>query len=125
MSTCSNSVECKNCTFDNNEGSYGGALYVDFVKLYNNTFKNNYSRNDGGAIYSNNGTENERIEGNTFENNRARRNGGAIFIYTIGKYIKNNTFVNNEASYASALIYYSIKGVTADQIRNSMGNTGL
>ena len=122
---CANSVECRNCTFDNNEGSYGGALYVDFVKLYNNTFKNNYSRNDGGALYSNNGTENERIEGNTFENNRARVNGGAIFIYTIGKYIKNNTFVNNEASYASALIYYVSKGVTADQIRNSMGNTGL
>ena len=120
---CASYVECRNCTFDNNEGSYGGALCVHFVKLYNNTFKNNYSRNDGGALYSGNGTENERIEGNTFENNKAKNRGGAIRISTIGKYFKNNTFVNNEASYRPDLIFYYMKDVTSEQIANS--NTGL
>lgn len=120
---CANYVECRNCTFDNNEGSYGGALCVHFVKLYNNTFKNNYSRNDGGALYSGNGTENERIEGNTFENNKAKRYGGAIKISTVGHHFRNNTFVNNEASLGTAIAYSYLKVITSEQIANN--NTGL
>ena len=120
---CANSVECKNCTFDNNEGSFGGAILANKLKLYNNTFKNNYSRNDGGAIYSGNGTENERIEGNTFENNKAKRYGGAIRINTVGHHFRNNTFVNNESTWGNAILYSYLKVVTSEQIANN--NTGL
>ena len=120
---CANSVECKNCTFDNNEGSFGGAILANKLKLYNNTFKNNYSRNDGGAIYSGNGTENERIEGNTFENNKAKRYGGAIRINTVGHHFRNNTFVNNESTWGNSLLYSYLKVITSEQIANN--NTGL
>ncbi|SDB61195.1 hypothetical protein SAMN02910317_03272, partial [Ruminococcaceae bacterium FB2012] len=50
----------------------------------------------------------------------------ALRMNTVGHHFRNNTFVNNEASFGAAITYrYKAEGLTWEQVKNSMGNTGL
>ncbi|MBR0147150.1 MAG: hypothetical protein IJM25_10900 [Eubacterium sp.] len=58
-------IECRNCTFDKNRGTFGGAIRSWQLRIYNCTFKNNYASELGGALYTINGESGEGfIEGN-------------------------------------------------------------
>jgi len=84
------------CTFNNNTGDYGGAIYGEKVTIYNSTFNNN-TGDYGGAIYGDQLT----IYNSTFNNNKATNNGGAIDEYTLTIY--NSTFNNNTADSGGAI----------------------
>ncbi len=88
-----------NCTFDNNTATHGGAININASDniIADNTFKNNKATNNGGAIYLENGNENQ-ISNNELTKNSAY-NGGAIYLYqTEFSTLKNNLFTNNVAT---------------------------
>ncbi|OQD58824.1 adhesin-like protein [Methanobrevibacter arboriphilus JCM 13429 = DSM 1125] len=89
-----------NCTFANNTGRDGGAIYNygSNIIIINNNFINSYATSNGGAIY--NYGANAIINNNNFTNNTAISNdgGGAIHNYGANINITNNNFINNNAA---------------------------
>jgi predicted outer membrane repeat protein len=126
-----NYCKINDCTFEENKGSYGGAVYIrGYKNIFDNCkFINNYASAYGGAIDiggSYNSIYNSTFIGNskpyaggavcldgvknlihncTFKDNTALYYGGAIDIY--GKYntIDNCTFDENTASYYAGAVY--------------------
>ena len=99
------SVKIENCTFINNIGYSGGALYAhdSKINITNSSFIGNHARNSGGAIYSI--TVVISITNCTFENNSAE-NGGAICTLNKAMFtICGNTFINNTAMFYGGAIF--------------------
>ena len=118
-------VDVYHSTFSNNTNlsettGGGGALYTNDVAIYYSKFFNNYSTNDGGAIYSQG--SNDIISHCLIKNNTADNDGGGIYGGTLKIYnseisyntadngggicatssiIVNSTIVNNNASAVS------------------------
>ena len=101
-----------NCTFNNNNAYYGGA--ITDVNAVNCTFNSNTATNEGGAVYegsavnctfnSNHATYGGAIyEGSavncTFNSNTATNEGGAVY----GGSAVNCTFNSNHAAYGGAV----------------------
>ncbi|MBQ6512916.1 right-handed parallel beta-helix repeat-containing protein, partial [Methanobrevibacter sp.] len=96
----------ENCTFTNNKGVYGGAIYMN--KEYNSKpvvgttilnceFSGNTATKGGGAIYSE--SKENLIQYSKFTNNKATGGlGGAVFISGSDNEILNNVFTSNTAS---------------------------
>jgi len=94
-----------NCTFKDNEGYFGGAIYChttgSIVTLTDCSFQNNKGRL-GGAVYINNNSV-LYAQGCTFKENTAIEasgsggHGGAIWINQSKIYILNSTFIGNSA----------------------------
>lgn len=112
------------CTFENNAamGSFasGGAVTITGFdgeskpQFLNCIFRNNFSNELGGAIHSNDNTQNQTIMVNClFDGNEANR-GGAIHVGsgTVATY--NCTFVNNKADKGSSS--YSTGGTYTQHI---------
>lgn len=96
------SLKIINCTFNNNQAKYGGALYTQIGgnEIINCTFKDNTATETGGAIQIN-GNDN-LIENCIFTNNKATaKNGGAIAFIDDNANNNNkiigNTFTGNTA----------------------------
>ena len=121
-----NNVDVYHSTFTNNTNlsettGGGGALYTNDVAIYYSKFFNNYSTNNGGAIYTQGG--NDIISHCLIKNNTADNLGGGIYgatslkiynseisyntadngggIYATSSSIVNSTIVNNNASAVS------------------------
>ncbi|MBQ4547928.1 MAG: right-handed parallel beta-helix repeat-containing protein [Bacteroidales bacterium] len=120
-----NKVDVYHSTFTNNTNlsettGGGGALYTNDVAIYYSKFFNNYSTNNGGAIYSQG--SNDIISHCLIKNNTADNDGGGIYggtlkiynseisyntadngggICATGSSIVNSTIVNNNASAVS------------------------
>ena len=105
-----------NCTFENNHGSKGAAIYEG--SAINCTFIHNHlsdgSQGPGGAIYNTDAFNCTFINNNavfggamyggsasncTFIGNTAYKNGGAIYASSV----ENSTFINNSASNGGAV----------------------
>ena len=77
-------VDLVNCSFKYNraEGAsskcYGGAIRTYTAKVISCIFRENYSENHGGAIFTN--TFSEAVKNCTFYFNQAREDGGAVYI---------------------------------------------
>ena len=126
-------VNINNCTFINNTGEYGGAIYIENAKLdiRNSKFIENQAYNYGGAISGENNAE--IIIKNTSFNGCFSQNdaGGAIYlksssltgdclnitschalfggaITSLKSTLKltNSYFESNNAEYAGASVYY-------------------
>ena len=121
-----NNVDVYHSTFTNNTNlsetsGGGGALYTNDVAIYYSKFFNNYSTNDGGAIYSQG--SNDIISHCLIKNNTADNDGGGIRgtslkiynseisyntadngggIHATSSIIVNSTIVNNNASAENA-----------------------
>lgn len=99
-----------NCTFINNHGSAGGAIFAYAnLTVEDSTFLNNTAINSGGAIYS---TKKDLTLNNIYIENSSAKYGGAIYLqqnrgntWIDGVphpwkdifHITNSTFVNNKA----------------------------
>lgn len=105
--------QIRDCNFTNNNGIYehpswgwgeGVAIdtHADNTLIENCLFENNHAKNNGGAISSALGSNNEIINC-TFINNTADNNAGAILIRDSTVKVENCTFINNSASYGSAI----------------------
>ena len=94
-------VQIKNCTFTNNSGTAGGAIYTyrAFIVITNCSFYDNSSNEGGGgAIYSdisNLTVDNCIFNNNVTVNDNANMGGGAILNYSFTANISNCTFNNN------------------------------
>ncbi len=90
----------------------GAAIRIDnegtAPTIINNTFIDNYSTYQGGAIYIEDASP--RIVGNQFINNRSERNGGAISARTLegpgqAPVIEGNVFIGNTAAGTGGAVY--------------------
>ncbi|MBQ0128384.1 MAG: leucine-rich repeat protein, partial [bacterium] len=137
----------QNCVFENNQGSYGGAVYGGYdsrVTLVNCTFRNNTASTSGGAVfayggslsgclftsnqakyggavYANSSSVETEIENCDFRKNVASTSGGAIYTHA-GRYA-NCLFENNRANYGGGLYvdnrYGSSEFINCDIVNNS------
>lgn len=113
------------CTFVDNTGEYGGAIYAAFgtLTLENCTFDANSALNNGGAIDSENDTLTitncvfigNVADGYPFEGNTFPAQGGAIYINGVTANIDNSTFTQNQAytQNYNASTYYGSGGAIA------------
>ena len=95
-----------NCTFINNTGNQGGAIWNNGSYMYveYSNFTNNTVYGDGGAIW-NNGTG-MHVEYSNFTNNTAYGDGGAI--YNLGDQLNvfYSSFIDNTAYFTNNTTYY-------------------
>ena len=112
----SGDVSITDCTFQNNNASYGGAVMLygstGDVCIIDCTFQNNIA-GYGGAVLLYGSTGNVSIIGCTFQNNTASlRNGGAVLLYgsTGNVSITDCTFQNNNASFGGAMMFEGSTG---------------
>ncbi len=123
---CSPTV--RNCLFEGNSASFGGAMYNpgntantgnignSDPNLTNCSFKGNSAAISGGAMYNQgvgvNATSNPMLTNCSFQNNSAPR-GGAMYNYgdsfgTSNPVLTNCSFQNNSASEGGAMYSYGI-----------------
>lgn len=98
-------VNLNNCTFINNTGEYGGAIYMDggYLDIKNSLFLNNYAYNYGGAIACEYNSQ-VTIDKSRFINSRSLNDaGGAIYLKS-SKITANNVNVSNsKATFGGAI----------------------
>ncbi len=90
--------------FYDNEAEKGGAIALYTAgsnTVNNNRFISNRSTTNGGAIYLDG--ENNQIQDNHFELSQADE-GGALDMNSMNNVCLRNTFVNNQASWAGAVL---------------------
>ena len=98
-------VNLDNCTFKNNTGYYGGAIYLNGGTLTaaNTRFIDNYARSYGGAIAC---EESSRVTFTdcTFENDYSIFNaGGAVYARNSSLTVTNSNFTNCSATFGGAI----------------------
>ena len=103
-------VDLDNCSFYNNSiaGSvfkcYGGAIRAYTAKVINCIFRENYSENHGGAIFTN--TFSDAVKNCTFYFNQAREDGGAVYINNENDVLFTQcTFIINRCKDQGGAIY--------------------
>ncbi|WP_407415082.1 right-handed parallel beta-helix repeat-containing protein [Methanobrevibacter sp.] len=118
------------CLFESNrvtsDYGYGGAIYVDNAEISNSTFKKNYAKASGGAVYAFGLT---LLGSNSFEDNTAGKHGGAIYTSIFTDDVKYAKFINNTAEngYGGAIHIYSENKVAFSQcifVNNHCGQGG-
>ena len=145
-------VNINNCTFINNTGEYGGAIYIENAKLdiRNSKFIENQAYNYGGAISGENNAE--IIIKNTSFNGCFSQNdaGGAIYLKSsslIGDCLNitschalfggaitslkstlkltNSYFESNNAEYAGASLYYMYGTLSLENGNNTYNSSDI
>jgi len=90
-----------NGEFIGNSAQNGGAIAAKYGNIKKVSFKNNYAKNDGGAVYF-------ALSGSTvdcnFTNNRATHSGGAVYVHEKCNVV-NCSFADNTADYNGGAVY--------------------
>jgi predicted outer membrane repeat protein len=84
----------------------GGAVFADLAAVANSnnaSYVNNYAKNNGGAIYTNNSTLNVSGTSTQFTGNSTTLHGGAIFSYQSTSTIVGATLSNNTSPQGAAV----------------------
>ena len=114
-----------NCTFNNNiaERENGGAIYyangLSAPKISNSTFTNNYSHDDGGAIYVSAHTDID-IGNTVFRYNESRNIGGAIYLGQLrstNHYFRNVTIEYNKCGKEGGGVFADACGCNTADIK--------
>ena len=112
ISTCTSRVAVSNCTFRNNSGKEGGAMYVEKsedVVVSNSSFSFNKASDGGGAIYCADSTISTKGPIFSFSNSAETSNGGYAYFSNCHveaipngeyEYHSNNRALNGGAIYA-------------------------
>ena len=105
------------CSITDNSGGEGGGMFIDdgVVDLVNCLFRDNYSDDDGGAVFANS-SDGTYITDCVFENNRCDNCGGALFIDNKKVVISGAIMTGNVANDHGGAIY-----VDADYDLNIQG----
>lgn len=113
------------CTFNNNTGMYGGAVFnTGNITINDSNFDSNHATNYGGAVSCDGG--NLTVNNTIFSNNTSKQTGGAIESSLTGipspstQYltVKNCKFLNNTSTNGGAICNYQT-------IINATGNLFL
>ena len=79
-----------------------------FLLFFSRIFSNSNEFNGGACILTSNSNENRAfLLNNTFANNFAKENGGALFIFNGKTSLKNSNFIENSANKGGGLCYFS------------------
>ena len=111
ISTCTSRVAVSNCTFRNNSGKEGGALYIEKsedVVVFNSSFTFNKASDGGGAIYCADSQIRTKGPINSFSNSAETSNGGYAYfsncnVVTEDPYAEYEYHSNNQASNGGAI----------------------
>lgn len=98
-------VTLDNCTFINNTGEYGGAIYMDggYLDIINTAFYDNYAYNYGGAIACEYNCQ-VTIDKSKFVNSKSINDaGGAIYIKDSSLTGNNIEINNSKATFGAAI----------------------
>lgn len=98
-------VSLDNCTFINNTGEYGGAIYMDggYLDIVNTIFYDNYAYNYGGAIACEYNCQ-ATIDKSRFVNSKSLNDaGGAIYLKESSLTANNIDFTNSQATFGGAI----------------------
>lgn len=110
-------------TFTNNKGDRAGAIECKGeTYIINSTFKNNYARASGGALFFS-GVGNATVISSTFTNNTAQYSGGAI-LNGADLIVIDSTFTRNsvtDATWGGGAIYNT--GHATVNFNKLIGNT--
>ena len=100
-----------NCTFINNSGHEGGAVFSDnFGSVENCNFTDNQASRYGGAVFfSSNGT----VSNCNFTANTATHDGGAVYFQNTGT-VSNCNFTNNTANSEGGAVYFQNTGTVSN-----------
>ena len=121
-----------NSTQSSKDNAHGGAIYIDSqdstIELTNCSFEDNYSEDNGGAIYMNDSVQ-LTAKNVTFSGNTCKDDGGAVFSHSTKLAVYDNcTFYNNHADGSGGAIYTNKDGGTeiknTEMIYNSAGKEG-
>ncbi|WP_458453952.1 hypothetical protein [Methanobrevibacter sp.] len=122
----------RNCTFEDNVGVQGGAIFISTfdskyhsnVEVYDSTFTGNYARTVAGALLSKYSTT--VISNCKFNDNSAFSNGGAIYSGVGSLKITDSQFTDNSAVYGGALYSRSDDALISKSTftQNSASNKG-
>ena len=126
----SNAGFYSNMTLDSLDNSHGGAIYSDYsdceVNVKNTVFEGNYSENNGGAVYINDGSF--TAEKCLFNGNKCLDDGGAVYVESGSEASFDNcTFMNNRSDgHAGAIYCNSSDGtrISGTFKNNSAGGAG-
>ena len=100
----------RNVNFTNNTANQGGAIvlytmHTDSTHFVDCNFDGNEAKEKGGAIFADNGNNNNlRLTNVKLTNNIAADDGGAIYTYYFSEQ-NNVTFINNSANHGGALYW--------------------
>lgn len=116
-------VILNNCTFENNTGEYGGAIYMNqgTLDVVNSTFIDNYAYNYGGAIASVYQVS-TRIKDSRFINDYSINDaGGAIYLYKSTLSATNMTVINCSSTFGPVItaLNSTVAAVYLDAINNT------
>lgn len=135
----------RNCTFLNNYGNSGGAVYADhrnsslfnYLFFQNCLFEDNKSAGNGGAVYLSNqnvwGNMRQEFVNCVFHKNSAAGKGGALHAQpNAGVRVVNGTYAYNEAvsgggaihnqgslTLLNSILYFNTAGGAANEIENT------
>lgn len=126
----SNAGFYSNMTLDSADNSHGGAIYSDYsdceVNAVHTVFEGNYSEDNGGAVYINDGKF--TAEDCLFSGNKCLDDGGAVYVESGSKATFNKcVFANNRSeSHAGAIFCNSSAGtrISGTFKNNSAGGAG-
>ena len=120
----------RNCEFKSNVagGSDGGAINTDRMEITDSLFVDNYSKDDGGAIF--NAGSAARIANCYFIGNSADGAGGAIyFCVQAASLVENCVFVGNDSPSGGAIYCFWHKTCQPEivncTISNNTGGSGI
>jgi hypothetical protein len=105
----SNNNLITNCEFNNNKGSYGGAICISASnnnQITQSIFTSNEASNNGGAITLMGASTSNSISNCVFTDNEAGFNAGAIAFVSVQKNnVSDSIFINNKASNNGGAIF--------------------
>ena len=120
-----NAVVLNNCSFYNNNGLYGGAIFSNGanISISNCNFINNTGKDYGGAIFSNGG--NISISNCNFINNTGKYYGGAIYQLYGNLSLTSSVFDENKANDGGAVFIFSKNGflIENNNFTNNLANS--
>lgn len=118
----------ENCTFINNSGMRGGALYQAYA--INSTFINNFGGNPdtynggGGAIYYSSLNNGHSVINCTFINNTARTGGALYHCNAINCTFENNSAKDSTLAWGTGGAIFEGDATNCTFIGNCAGNNG-
>ena len=116
--SCLENGEISGSRFISNNATFGGAIFLEHetepieIKITESYFENNTAV-DGGAIYWNNG-DNVNIIGSNFTKNTADSRGGAVFVNGAYGMITDSQFTLNEAILGGAVYLNNEELIVSD-----------
>ncbi|MCB9741045.1 MAG: right-handed parallel beta-helix repeat-containing protein [Alphaproteobacteria bacterium] len=111
-------VQLDGCSFERNESSSGGAVYLstpEDVSVTDSRFDSNLGDNGGGLRWRPSGTTSTlTVRGSAFEDNVSSSRGGGLYAYGGGELdLEVNRFIGNGAELGGGMMSFDVRSLRA------------